>query len=104
MSNPVFDRPILNSPYEYPKRDWELDADGQPTQRLIESRRRAKFITPIPKAKKRKAGAAQQDMVFEEGKGLSTEAQHAPTPIISELRQHIYGGLISTAVDSPGNA
>ncbi|MDP2318231.1 MAG: DEAD/DEAH box helicase family protein [Acidobacteriota bacterium] len=90
MSNPFFDRPILNSPYEYPKRHWELDKDGQPTQRLIDSRRRAEFITPIPKAKKRKAGAAQQDMVFDEGKGLSTAAQqYDPTPIINELRQHV---------------
>jgi len=90
MSNPFFDRPILNSPYEYPKRHWELDADGQPTQQLIESRRRAEFITPIPKAKKRKAGAAQQDMVFDEGKGLSTVTQqYDPTPIINELRQHV---------------
>ena len=33
MSNPFFDRPILNSPYEYPRRHWELDDDGQPTRR-----------------------------------------------------------------------
>ena len=35
MSNPFFDHPILNSPYEHPRRHWELDADGQPTQRII---------------------------------------------------------------------
>jgi type III restriction enzyme len=90
MSNPFFDRPILNSPYEHPRRHWELDADGQPTQRIIESRRRAEFITPIPKPKKRKAAIAQQDMVFDEGKGLSTAAQqYDPTSIINELRQHV---------------
>jgi len=49
MSNPFFDRPILNSPYERPVRHWELDAEGQPTQQIIENRRRAEFITPIPK-------------------------------------------------------
>jgi type III restriction enzyme len=27
MSNPFFDHPILNSPYKYPQRHWELDAD-----------------------------------------------------------------------------
>ena len=31
MSNPFFDHPILNSPYEYPNRHWELDPTGQPT-------------------------------------------------------------------------
>ena len=55
MSNPFFDHPILNSPYEYPMRHWELDEAGQPTQKIVESRRRAEFITPIPKPKKRKA-------------------------------------------------
>lgn len=34
MSNPFFDHPILNSPYECPQRHWELDADGQPTRPL----------------------------------------------------------------------
>src|SRR5207247_644768 len=88
MSNSFFDHPILNSPYDYPARYWELDESGQPTQKIIEHRRRAEFITPIPKPKKRKASAAQQEMVFDEGKGLSTAAQqYDPTSIINELRQ-----------------
>jgi hypothetical protein len=53
-SNPFFDHPILNSPYEIPKRHWELDKDGQPTQQVLETRRRAEFITPVPKPKKRR--------------------------------------------------
>jgi type III restriction enzyme len=36
MSDPFFDHPILNSPYEYPSRHWELDEGGQPTQKIIE--------------------------------------------------------------------
>jgi hypothetical protein len=44
MSNPLFERPIVNSPYEYPHRHWELDESGQPTGHLIEHRRRAEFI------------------------------------------------------------
>jgi len=39
-----FERPILNSPYEYPRQHWELDDEGQPTQGLMETRRRASFI------------------------------------------------------------
>jgi type III restriction enzyme len=31
MSNPFFDHPILNSPYEYPARHWEFDADVDAT-------------------------------------------------------------------------
>src|SRR5208283_4766372 len=51
--NPFFDHPILNSPYSYPERHWELDDQGQPTQKIIQNRRPAEFITPIPKPKKR---------------------------------------------------
>ena len=73
--NPFFDRPILDSPYEYPNRHWELDEAGQPTQRIIETRREAEFITPIPKPRKQKVKAEQQQIVFDEVKGLSTEEQ-----------------------------
>lgn len=66
MSNPFFD-PISNFPYDCPHRHWELDTDGQPTQQVLESRRRAEFITPIPKPKKRKETAQQDEMVFNEG-------------------------------------
>src|ERR1700677_479989 len=90
MSDPFFEHPILNSPYRYPRRHWELDAQGQPTLQVIEHRRRAEFITPIPKPRKRRDSARQQEIVFDEGKGLSTEQQqYDPTPIINELRQHV---------------
>jgi type III restriction enzyme len=90
MSNPFFDRPILNSPYEYPNRHWELDLEGQPTQQIIESRRKAEFITPIPKPKKRKGNSAQEEMVFDEGKGLSSqEQQYDQTSIVNEVRGYV---------------
>src|SRR5438876_2372789 len=85
-----FERPILNSPYVYPARHWELDADGQPTQRIIERRRVVELITPIPKPKKQKGAAKQKALVLDEGKGLSTQAQqYDPTPIINQLRQRV---------------
>jgi type III restriction enzyme len=55
--NLFFERPILNSPYSCPLRHWELDESGQPTQKVQKHRRRAEFITPIPKPKKTKAVA-----------------------------------------------
>jgi type III restriction enzyme len=89
MSNPFFDHPILNSPYEIPTRHWELDESGQPTQRVIDTRRKAEFITPIPKPKKRKA-KDQKEFVFDEGKSLSTEKQQYDiTSIINEVRRHV---------------
>ena len=92
MANPFFEHPILNSPYDIPQRHWELDEQGQPTQKIIETRRRAEFITPIPKPKKRKKSGKQQDQdfVFDEGQGLSTaEQQYDPTSIINEVRGHV---------------
>jgi type III restriction enzyme len=90
MENHFFERPILNSPYELPARHWELDAEGQPTQQTIETRRVAKYITPVPKPRKRKKGAAQESLVFDEGAGVSTaEQQYDPTPIINELRYQV---------------
>ncbi len=92
MTDAFFDHPILNSPYEYPRRHWELDAAGQPTQQVIEHRRRAEFITPIPKPKKHKAKAQQQQeqLVFDEGHGLSTkDRQYDVTTAINEVRQQL---------------
>ncbi len=89
MSNPFFDHPILNSPYEYPRRYWELDELSQPTQKIIEQRRSAKFVTPIPKPKKHKA-SAQKEIVFDEGKGLSSEKQqYDTTSTINEVRSYV---------------
>ena len=90
MSNPFFDQPILNSPYASPQQYWELDPDGQPTQKTINRRRPAEFITPIPKPKKRKTSDLQQAIVFDEGKGLSNTAQQYDlTSNINELRRHV---------------
>jgi type III restriction enzyme len=87
MPETFFDKPILNSPYRYPARHWELDDTGQPTNRITEERRRVAFITPIPKPKKQKG---QREIVFDEGKGLSTEKQqYDPTPVINELRHYV---------------
>lgn len=88
--NPFFEHPVLNSPYEYPARHWELDDGGQPTQKTIESRRPAEFITPIPKPRRRKGPVAEPQLVLDEGKGLSTEEQqYDPTSVINELRRHV---------------
>ena len=88
MSNPFFDHPILNSPYDYPASHWELDEKGYPTQRIIDTRRRAEFITPIPKPKKRKA--KQESFLFDEGSGISSkDQQYDAISIINEVRGHV---------------
>ena len=90
MTDQFFERPILNSPYEIPAQHWELDATGQPTQQIAPSRRRAEFITPIPKPKKQKGGAKQESLLFDEGKGLSTqEQQYDHTAVINAVRLEV---------------
>ncbi|MEZ5464520.1 MAG: hypothetical protein R3F22_04680 [Lysobacteraceae bacterium] len=90
MTNLFFERPILNSPYEYPARHWELDADSQPTQVINPSRRPANFITPIPKphASGKAVVASRLSLIFDEGKGLSTqEQQYDHTAVINGVRK-----------------
>ncbi len=89
MSDLFFNNPILNAPYEYPDRHWELDGDGQPTQQIIPTRRIADFITPIPKARKRKGKAEQSELVMDEGEGLSSAEQQYTASSINRLREHI---------------
>ena len=88
MNDQFFSQPILNSPYAYPEWHWELDEDGQPTQRIIQQRRRAEFISPIPRTQKQR-GAREQRIAFDEGAGLSTGDQQYNAAIINELRGHV---------------
>ena len=91
VENPFFDQPIINSPYEYPARHWELDENGQPTQKIIDRRRGAEFITPVPKPRQSsRAKAGQQEMVIDEGLGLSSEEQqYDVTGAVNEIRRRV---------------
>ena len=90
MDNQFFKHPVRNSPYEYPTEHWELDVNGQPTQRIVAGRRGVTLITPIPKPRKQKGAAQQQLLVSGEDKGLSTQDQHYdPMPIINAFRHTV---------------
>lgn len=86
-----FDKPILNSPYDYPGRHWELDDVGPPTNRVLENRRRSALVTPVPRPRKHKRSkASRPELKLDETGGLSTEEQeNYPTPIINEIRAHV---------------
>ncbi|WP_420431522.1 BPTD_3080 family restriction endonuclease [Candidatus Poriferisocius sp.] len=90
MDDLFFQQPILNSPYESPSRHWELDQSGQPTRKIIENRRRADFITPIPKPSKRKGSAEQTSLLSDESLEFSTRNQaYDHTAIINGVRQEV---------------
>lgn len=89
-----FEQPILNSPYECPSRHWELQ-NGQPTQVIKNSRRRAEFVTPIPAPRKHTKATAdsspqQTELVLNEGKNISSEKQNYDlTSQINEIRSAV---------------
>ena len=91
VESQFFEQPILSSPYEYPARHWQLDEDRQPTGQIVERRRTAEFITPIPKPRKRKGPALQQRMIFDEDIGLSSDEQEyaSTAEIIRKLRLQV---------------
>ena len=90
MTDLFFEKPILNSPYYYPGRHWELDDAGQPTNRIIEKRRRSELVTPVPKPRRQRQGREQAKLQLDATDGLSSDDQeYNPTPIINEIRNHV---------------
>ena len=80
------EQPILNSPYEYPSRHWELE-DGVPTDRILERRRESEYVTPVPPPRRR-VGQTAMTLGVEE---LSDESQeYDPTPIINLIRERVH--------------
>ena len=75
MTNAFFEAPVLNSPYDYPGRHWALDETRQSTNRVLAQSRPASYITPVPRPRKQKGKPQQQEIVLDEGQGLSTEEQ-----------------------------
>ena len=88
-TNPFFDHPILNSPYDPPTRRWGLGENHQPTQEILIGRRLASYVTPVPKPKKKVA--LQPMLVVDEGKGLSTAEQQYEevATVVNEIRRHV---------------
>ena len=56
--------PILNSPYEYPGRHWELDEQGQPTGETVPERRAwDRYLSPIPRSLRRRKACGVSGVV-----------------------------------------
>ena len=89
MTQSFFEQPILNSPYEQPTRHWVLDDSGQPTGIIAEHRRKAAFITPIPRPRRQRGRAQQATLgLGHEASELATDQQrYAHAEIINQLRQ-----------------
>ena len=91
MDNPFFEHPILNSPYAYPTKHWELDGYGQPTQQIIAHMRDAKFVTPIPKPRQQQGRGAQHELnLDEQGRALEDDRQqYKQSKLIEAIRGQV---------------
>ena len=84
-----YEQPILNSPYEHPAQHWELDENRRPTQKVLEGRRPADFITPIPPP--RRQSREQRAIEFDaKAAALSDDSQrYELSVIIDNLRRQL---------------
>ena len=89
MSEAFFLSPILNSPYEYPRRHWKLGETGLPTGEIVESRRHAKFVSPVPAPSARRGKAVAPRLALGEQKFSTVEQQYNPYPIINRIRTEV---------------
>ena len=89
MSEPFFQRPILNSPYEYPGRHWKLDDRGLPTSEIVKTRRTAEFISPVPAPKAQTGKTIQLRLALGEKELSTQEQQYNPYPVINRIRQEV---------------
>ena len=62
--------PILNSPYEYPKRHWEMDESNLPTQKINEFRRPSSLKSPIVANRRRNGNNIQGDLFAQNEDGV----------------------------------
>ena len=70
-----FEQPILNSPYKAPTNHWELDGERQPTGTVLDGRRPASFISPIPAPRKRAKKGANPDKATEQALVFDEQAE-----------------------------
>ena len=89
QSDAFYAQPILNSPYEYPARHWELDESNRPTNRIVDTRRPSAYVSPIPKPRKRQA--QQLTLVADEtAKAVASgDQQYDLTRFINGVRQAV---------------
>ncbi|MGH8906224.1 MAG: BPTD_3080 family restriction endonuclease [Egibacteraceae bacterium] len=65
MGDRVIDNPIINSPYQAPRRHFEFDDDGI-TDRIVEGRRPSSYFVPVPQPRKRGRQLQLADLTAEQ--------------------------------------
>jgi hypothetical protein len=87
VAKPFYEKPILNSPYYLPTRHHALDDKGQPLEHEpILGRRRSRYLTPVPSARRRRA-AAEMELPFHTQEGQP--GTYNENAIVNEIRRHV---------------
>jgi type III restriction enzyme len=75
------DNPVINSPFEEPSRQYQLDEEGQPTGIVLNGRRDSIQVVPVPAARRKiKQGELQLDH------GATTVKQNQ---LVNEIRERV---------------
>lgn len=77
MRNVVIEDPIINSPFEEPRRHFRFDEEGI-TDEIVEERRASSYFMPIPQAKK-KARAGSSSNSRPSGRRTGSSRTSSPT-------------------------
>lgn len=83
-----FKKPILNSPYLTPRKHWELDGDGRPTDTVISKRRRSDLISAMPKPKSIKGGK-QSELELSSAGLEGQDMAYNVTEFVNEMRSQV---------------
>jgi len=99
MTDRFFDRPILNSPYEYPRQHWVLDFQGQPTGDIADGLRRAEPMRSNARPPRR--GATPVEAAFAWNRTPSIEVQRSDRSLASgdDLRERSESWRVRFSVD-----
>ncbi len=90
MSQSFFEQPILNSPYEPPRRHHALDEKGQPLNTPpVEGRRKSELISPVPPSRKQGKRARQAELDLDLFAEEDEEGQAYTLAIINEIRSYV---------------
>ena len=102
MNGRFFDHPIFNPPCQRPDRHWEIGPDGQTTRKVVESRRRAEFISPHPETEETRregpGGAGPRQAGFP---GANDPCRALRTTLEAEIDPEVWATLHGAAVSRP---
>jgi type III restriction enzyme len=75
------DNPIINSPFDEPKRQYQLDEEGQPTGIILDGRRESIQVVPVPAARRK---VKQGELLLDDGATSVKQNQ-----LVNEIRVRV---------------